>query len=380
MQQYKLKEISQLICRGVTPSYSENGIIMINQKCVRENRVSFDKARYTNAEKKYNKDKFVRRGDILINSTGAGTLGRVGYYDGKEECLCDSHVSILRINENVNSRYVCYYLHLNELVIESLGKGSTNQTELSAKDIGNINIPLPDIDTQNRIVDILSKYDELIEINKERVITLENTAANIYREWFVRLRFPGYKQSHKIDGIPQGWSIKRINEIAKLKAGGDRPELVSDERSELTPIPIFSNGIDNAGLYGFTDKAVIFNESITISARGTVGYAFLRKEPYVPIVRLLAVEPNKEFVSAEYLYNLFQLDRIEANGTSQQQITVPMIGKKKIIVPDKKTMEEFSRIIKPFYDEIEALKSENECLSRERKLLLPRLLSGKIVI
>lgn len=128
----------------------------------------------------------------------------------------------------------------------------------------------------------------------------------------------------------------RIGDIAKLSAGGDCPAVCSDNKSIETPIPIYSNGIDNEGLYGYTDKARIEGDTITVSARGVnIGTVFYRPEPYLPIVRLIAVVPDRNIVDAKYLYYYFQGIEIGGTGSAQPQIPVPFFSRKKICIHRK---------------------------------------------
>ena len=162
--------------------------------------------------------------------------------------------------------------------------------------------------------------------------------------------------------LPDGWQIIALENVAELSAGGDRPAVYSDYPTDICNVPIFSNGIDKEGLYGFTDKAKVFEESVTVSARGTVGYVFLREKPYVPIVRLISVVPNPMFITAKYL--LFALSAIDlySTGTSQQQITVPDFKKRLILMPNKQSLNTFMQSITPLFNSIKDNKAEIESL------------------
>lgn len=162
--------------------------------------------------------------------------------------------------------------------------------------------------------------------------------------------------------LPDGWKIIALENVAELSAGGDRPAVYSDYPTDVCSVPIFSNGIDKEGLYGFTDKAKVFEESVTVSARGTVGYVFLREKPYVPIVRLISVVPNTMHITAKYL--LFALSAIDlhSTGTSQQQITVPDFKKRLILVPNKQSLDTFMQRITPLFNSIKDNKAEIESL------------------
>ena len=124
------------------------------------------------------------------------------------------------------------------------------------------------------------------------------------------------------------WRIARLGEICEISAGGDRPQLVSDKETDICHVPIYSNGVDNNGLYGFTDREKIKGDSITITARGAnVGTVFYRKTAYYPIIRLLSLQPNEELINSRYLYYLIKNKSFLSTGSAQPQITVPNISK-----------------------------------------------------
>lgn len=108
---------------------------------------------------------------------------------------------------------------------------------------------------------------------------LEEQAKALFKSWFV-------------DSDRNEWVHYELGDITLITAGGDRPSKYTNKKTIECYVPIYSNGIDNEGLYGYTDVAKIHEESITISARGTIGYVCLRLEPYVPIVRLISIIPN----------------------------------------------------------------------------------------
>ena len=244
---------------------------------------------------------------------------------------------------------------------------------------GNINIEYRDIDEQKRIADILSAYDNLIENNNKRIHLLEQMAENLYKEWFVRFRFPGYEDVEFIDGFPKEWKICRMDQLAKIKAGGDAPADSTKELTDECSIPIYSNGIENEGLYGYTSKAKISKPSITISARGTVGYTCLRRVHYTPIVRLICIIPHEEKL-ANWLYYYFKRTIVIANGTSQQQITIPMMSREKVLFPTEDLINKFYDYSTAYLDEMDRLKEQNSNLKKQRDMLLPRLMSGKLEV
>ncbi len=177
--------------------------------------------------------------------------------------------------------------------------------------------------------------------------------------------------------VPEGWEVKKIGEVATVRAGGDKPKRFSLEKTENCSIPIFSNGITNAGLYGFTNKAVINSQSVTISAWGTIGYSILRNKPFVPIIRLIVVTPNVSGTVKffdEYIKNL----EFEKSGSVQQQLTVPQVSNLTILHPPAAILKKFETTTSPIVKEIDILKEQNLKLSTLRDWLLPMLMNGQV--
>ena len=167
----KLSDVAEYISRGITPSYTEEtGTIVINQKCVRGGEVSLEESRYHNtAKKKVPADKLIRKWDILVNSTGTGTLGRVGQIVcDMPQATVDSHVTIVRPSGSIDPAYLGYALKWRQPYIEALAEGSTGQTELSRFRLGDeITIPLPSLETQKIISQVLTAIDGKIAVNKK---------------------------------------------------------------------------------------------------------------------------------------------------------------------------------------------------------------------
>lgn len=183
------------------------------------------------------------------------------------------------------------------------------------------------------------------------------------------------------DGIqPHNWTISSLGAITNMAAGGDKPKVISTIQTEDCPYPIYANGLRENGLYGYTNTPKICDESVTVSARGTVGFVCIRHTPYVPTVRLVALIPNIELVSVKYLYLYLKQLNITGTGTTQQQLTIPDFKKTPILIPDKETMSKFTNVITPLFLKIWANEKENSKLLALRDTLLPQLLSGKLEV
>ena len=212
----------------------------------------------------------------------------------------------------------------------------------------------------NMMVDIMSK----INVNRQINDNLEEQLRLI--------------TSRYIFGSPY-LEKKRIGEIATIKAGGDCPITFSKTRTQEYNIPIFSNGTEDRGLYGFTNKANIEGHSITVAARGTIGYCERRLMPFVPIIRLLAITP-KENGAYIYLHQVIRGMKFKKNGSVQQQLTVPEISFIEIPYPHSSVLQEYNNVASPIVEMIERNINENEILTKQRDELLPLLMNGQAMV
>ena len=178
--------------------------------------------------------------------------------------------------------------------------------------------------------------------------------------------------------MPSDWRFSTLGESTDMGAGGDKPKITSSVKTTECPYPIYSNGLSDEGLYGYTDIPKIKDESVTVSARGTIGFVCLRHIPYVPIVRLVTLIPNAELMSAKYLYLYLNQLHISGTGTTQQQLTVPDFRKTEILIPSKEVMARFTAMITPLFDTIWSNQEQNGKLASLRDTLLPKLMSGEI--
>ena len=181
-----------------------------------------------------------------------------------------------------------------------------------------------------------------------------------------------------IDDIPLGWKRTTLGDVSEMSAGGDKPKIISDQRTEEFQYPIYSNGISDEGLYGFTNNYKISSESVTVSARGTIGFVCLRHVPFTPIVRLVTLVPRSSIVSAKYLFLWLKSIPIHGTGTTQQQLTVPDFRKTEIIIPPKADMKAFTETVNPLFHQVWANQDENAKLADIRDTLLPRLMNGEL--
>lgn len=227
-----------------------------------------------------------------------------------------------------------------------------------------VSLPIPPIERQREIVAEYETLSKRILLNEQMISKLEETAQTLYRKMFV----DGIDK----ENLPEGWSVDTLANLAILKAGGDKPTDFSEIKDEYYKIPVYANGFENKGIFGYTTKPTITEQSITISARGTIGYCFLRKQPYVPIVRLIVIIPNSKSIS-QYLYYYLENSNIKGSGSVQSQLTVPDMEAIKIILPPKNLLIEFYNRAEIIDKYIALYEQENEKLTELQSLLLARM-------
>ncbi len=313
----------------------------------------------------------VINGDIVLSIVGTiGLVSIVG--DSLNEANLTENCVKLTSFSGIDRDYLYYYLR-SSYGQQEIARGTVGavQAKLPIKNIQDITIPLPDEVTQGRIAAILSSLDTKIEINQRINDNLLQQAQALFKSWFVDFE-PFNNQK------PSDWSVSTLGNVSIMGAGGDKPQNVSPIKSNLCQYPIYSNGLSEEGLYGFTDKPKIFKESVTVSARGTIGFVCLRHIPYVPIVRLVTLIPKTEIISAKYLYLWLKQFHITGTGTTQQQLTVPDFRKTEILVPSQEIVTLFTATVEPIFEKIWANQNENEKLSSLRDTLLPKLMSGEL--
>lgn len=234
----------------------------------------------------------------------------------------------------------------------------------SWEEMCDVELPIPPIEQQQKIVSEYEAITRRIRLNEQIITKLEETAQALYRKMFV----DGIDK----EDLPEGWRMGTLGEIAKIKAGGDKPKVFSNCYTDQCQIPVVANGIENQGIIGYTEHFVINERAITISARGTIGVCFVRTRPYCPIVRLISVIPYDK----SFLHNLwFQLSRkqFEGDGSVQNQLTIPVLEREEVIVPDHKTLDEFEKRMSLISNAIELNAKQNKKLTELLSLLLAKM-------
>ncbi len=298
---------------------------------------------------------------VLVGCIGSD-MGNVAY--SNITCATNQQINaITQFKNGIEPLYVYYLLSTMKSYFQKIA-GSTTTPILPKSVFEEIEIHLPDMKKQKDVVSILYALDRKIELNKQINDNLE-----------AQLRLITSRYIFSCPNLEK----KRIGEIATVKAGGDCPITFSKTRTQKCNIPIFSNGTEDRGLYGFTNKANIEGHSITVAARGTIGYCERRLMPFVPIIRLLAITPKVDGAYI-YLHQVIRGMKFKKNGSVQQQLTVPEISFIEIPYPHSSVLHEYNKVASPIVEMIERNISENEILTKQRDELLPLLMNGQATV
>ena len=412
-KEYKLGDISDYISRGVTPLYSEDGVIVINQKCVRDGQVKYEQSRYTNSEKKkITEEKYLKSFDILINSTGQGTLGRVGQVkEITTPTTVDSHLTIVRIKNNINPVFIGYVLKSKQSLIEDLAEGTTGQTELSRHKVAGIPILLPDLPTQTSIAEILSSLDDKIELNNKINYELETLAQTLFKQWFIDFEFPNengepYKSSggemvdSELGEIPKGWVVGKFGDLVNLINGyafksKDFNDFSTEGILKIRNINgtivdiVNTDFVTTEVVNKLNNKFKIESGEILIAMTGAeVGKIGVVAKTYKRLwlnQRVGKIIP-KNNMHISYIHTMFNvlnftdIVRNEAMGSAQPNISSQGIENIKCLIPETNLIDEFSSLHNDKFSLFYFSIAENQELTILRDTLLPKLISGELEI
>ena len=358
--------------RGKTPPTSNFGIPIISAANVKRGRVIHNGEKFVSKEvyDKWTTRGFIKAGDILI--TTEAPVGEVAPVPSDQTYLITRRVIALQIDPSkANQKYLLYFLLTDSCrkAFEIIAHGST-VPRLYKDEILNLKINLPPLPTQHRIANILSAYDDLIENNNQRINILAEMAQQLYKEWFVRMRFPGWRETKMVKGVPEGWQVMELSQLIEIKNGK-------------------SAKIDSDGTYkvygsnGQIGKSKNFNaeDSIIIGRVGAYCGSIIYESKTFWATDNTIVAKSKSArlcnIAAFFLLKALNLRNL-ATGSAQPLLTQNLIGQIKVTVPTEKLNEKFKKIQFPIFLQIELLTQKNTLLRQTRDLLLPRLISGQL--
>jgi type I restriction enzyme, S subunit len=293
-----------------------------------------------------------------------GTLGSVHFAPG----LYWPHDTTLwsRDLKGNDARFVFYFLHMIDF--RRFDVGNSNPT-LNRNHIHSLPIRIPSRWLQKRIANVLSRYDDLIENNRRRIALLEESACQIYREWFTRLRFPGHEHHPKSNGAPEGWHLTTLGQCVTLHYG---KALKAESRTNGI-YPVYGS----SGIVGWHDKPLVSGPGIVLGRKGNVGSVFWSSVDFFPIDTVYYIEAA---TSDPFLYYTLKSMHFINTDVAVPGLNRNLAYSKNLVLPRHDIRQAFADFVSPLHEQIEKLRTTNAKLRTARDLLLPRLMSGEIAV
>lgn len=305
---------------------------------------------------------------------------------------------IFRAKQGKSDEAFVYYLTSSDAVvlpaINSM-TGASGRQRADKRFIERTKLNVPDLPTQKRIAEILSAYDDLIENNNRRIALLEKAAQELYKEWFVRFRFPGYENAKFENGLPAGWNVKRLADYGKVETGKTpSTEVLENYGCEImfvkTPDMHGNLFTIQTGEYLSKQghltqpKKLLPPNSIMVSCIGTGGVVSINAEQAHTNQQINSIIlDNSMFLEWLFFTCKALKETIElfgATGATMTNLSKGKFEKLKVIEPKEELISLFHDKVFPIFDEIKALMYNNKNLAKQRDLLLPRLMSGKLEV
>ena len=370
----RVEELAERIIdyRGKTPPKTSSGVPLITAKVIKGGRI-LQTSEYISEETygSWMRRGFPQQWDMLL--TTEAPLGEVALLRTHERIALAQRVILIRGRKDVVDQRFLAYSFQSPLVQGRLQERATGTTVLGIKqsELRQVDVPLPPIGAQRKVVAVLAAYDELIENNLRRIEILEEMARAVYREWFVNFRFPGHEDTPLVDSplgpIPDGWSVEKLVDRVELAYG---KALKADDRRG-GDVPVYGS----SGVVGWHDKSLVDGPGIVVGRKGNVGAVHWVDTGFFPIDTTFYVVSD---LPLRYLvHNLQQQHFINSDAA------VPGLNRNQaydnpLVVPSEPVLEAFADLAGPVGSLVRNLQSQNENLRSTRDLLLPKLVSGEV--
>ena len=316
-------------------------------------------------------------GDILYSRRG--DVGRCAYATETEKgWLCGTGCLRVTIDaEKANAKFVFYQLQKPDTVgwVEKHAIGSA-MLNLNTSILSNVPVILPPLETQERIADILSAYDNLIENNQKQIRLLEEATRRLYKEWFVDFRFPGHESVTITDGVPLGWRQGTLSEISTFKRG----KTITKEQAQKGTIPVVAGGLSPAYYH---NEANTVAPVITVSGSGAnAGFTRLYHVNVFASDCSFADSTSTPYVYYAYCFLKENEAKINAlqKGSAQPHVYAKDLNALKLYVPDVKILESYIQAVEAYFKKIAVLERQMNIATEARNRLLPVLMSKELEV
>lgn len=370
------------------------GVPVIKIKNITQEGVTLEDVSYISKELADKNEKYhLNYNDILIALTGShinqmsSVVGRIARVKYHEDSVLNQRVGKVFAKDSklCDIDYVYYFLSQDYIKISLASKagGAANQANISPNDVKSLTVRWPDIETQHRIANILSAYDDLIENNQKQIKLLEEAARRLYKEWFVDLRFPAHENTKIVDGVPEGWKKERLVDIAEIQYGYAFDGTLFNADKNGTPIIRIRN-IPQAETMDYTTEHVsenylVQNGEIIVGMDGEFHInAWAGNTAYL-VQRVCCIRPKNTEIKGWLLQAIYE--PIKFFERTVVGATVAHLGKKHLDSIYLLTSPE--GFYKPFmilFDKRLLLENQNRKLREARDRLLPKLMSGEVEV
>lgn len=343
---------------------------------------------------------FEMAGGTAKQSTGRSALVRHTFFESRKEhpVLCASFCRHLRLKPEYDSSFIYYLLqtlyragYMGVFNIQHTGVSRFQYTAFKKQTV----LTIPKEPVQKKIAAILTAYDDLIEVNQRRIAALETMAEELYREWFVRLRFPGHEKVKLVKGVPVGWRFEKLAEAFEFTGGGTPSKEVERYWNNgtvnwFTPSDItgakgmfLEKSEDQCTEEGFEQSsAKMFPPySVMMTSRATIGALGINRTPACTNQGFITCIPNDRY-PLPFLYHWLKLAKphfeMVSTGATFAELTKGTFKRLEILTPPQPLVTRFADLELPLFKSIDTLLQQNDSLRQTRDLLLPRLISGKL--
>lgn len=343
--------------------------------------------------------KFQNGDTLMARITPCLENGKIAMASIPDKGIGSTELFVFRGKKGITDNDFVYYFlkqdYIRDLATNSM-TGASGRQRADLKFIKKIAFKLPPLPLQQKIASILSAYDTLIENNTRRIRLLEQMAENLYKEWFVRFRFPGQEKVEMVNGLPKGWEIKRVSNVCETIGGGTPTTTNSaywgGDVKWVTPSDLTSKNslallkikgrITEEGLKKSSAK-LLPPYTILMTSRASIGFFGICPNRVCTNQGFISIIPNKEIFMMYLLYT-FKSRKEEiisnANGSTFLEISKGRFRKMKVMIPSEDILDTFEKRTFLMFKEVLHLEYQNTLLTRQRDLLLPRLMSGKLEV
>jgi type I restriction enzyme S subunit len=408
----KVSDFVTFSTKGITPKYvEESSIIVLNQKCIRNNRIDLSFAQYADAAKISSDSKFIKVGDILINSTGIGTAGRCAFVSEIPEgyrLITDSHIMLMRCRSYHEAKCLNFALFSFEKTLMSFMTGSSGQSELDKVVLFNLKVKMPnDAFILKQISSTLSNLELKIELNNRINTDLEAMAKTLYDYWFVQFDFPDANgKPYKTSGgkmvwneelkrdVPEGWEVWDLEKVESNIITGKTPS-TANESYFNGDVPFICIGdvrgnmhivetemtLSQAGAETQANKFIPKGSICVtcIASPGLVAFATQNSQTNQQLNSIVCSEFYNKYYLYFYLIDYFKYAKAKT-GNTFANMNKGDFSTIKIIKPSKEILTDFSTTLESSIDRVLVNSIENKKLADLRDWLLPMLMNGQVKV